>query len=112
MDLTELKTEDLEAELQRRAEEAESDDTFPHVFLYSKEFNQFETDLIPVRKEKDLNLLPMQLRCRYNQHRGLTIYSVKLSAKNGERISASLKDINEHKRIFETMKHALIQIRI
>jgi hypothetical protein len=111
MDLKKVTTEQLQKELRRRKEEKE--DSFPHLFLYSKVFNEFDTELMPVPTPKDLNILPMQLRCRYNSHRDLRLYSIRLTAEEGRRLNGVLNNKEaDHDKTFQLIEKALVEVSI
>lgn len=110
--LDKITTEELEKELEKRKAYAQKDDGFPHIFLYSKTNNEFDTELMPVPSPADLQLMPMMLRCRYNAQRDLRIFSIKLSAEDGRRLNEVIKDPSEHQRIFELIEKALVEFPI
>jgi len=115
MSLDKITTEELQAELKRRKIDktiSEDDVSFPHLFLYSKTLNEFDTELMLVPSPKELQLMPLMLRCRYNSHRDLRIYSIKLTEEDGRLFNEALKDESRQQEIFEKMEKALIELPI
>lgn len=77
----------------------------PVIFLYSKAFNQIESNLILIKTEKDLDCLnSLQLRCRFNSHRDLKVMVCYLSEKTCVNYNEKLKEFED-----DTIKESILK---
>jgi len=59
--------------------------TYPVLFMYSHKNEEFETSLIKILKEEDCSCIStMSLRCRFNSHRDIKIYSIRIRSDEYE----------------------------
>ncbi len=70
----------------RPGEYYESTLSYPVVFMYSHLEERFESQLVKIFKAEDLDFLPAaELRCRFNSHRDIKIYSIRINPNEYEK---------------------------
>ena len=105
MDLSKITTADLIREIESRSNQEKEDElVYPHVFMYSHNDNEFESKLVPIKTIDEMQTInSMQLRARFNAHRSIEIYAIKMSIESGNSINETIFNDSDEE-IFEDLK--------